>query len=94
VLVSPQRRFLPASFGKTGSASRHIHGVGLVETDWAEVAAWRLHRLLDAGFAPTLAAQLATVPGLDVHALLELVDRGCAPALAARILGVCTDDRP
>jgi hypothetical protein len=68
--------------------------VGLVETNWAEVAAWRLHRLLDAGFAPTLAAQLATVPGLDVHALLELFDRGCAPDLAARILGLCTDDPP
>jgi hypothetical protein len=68
--------------------------VGLVETEWAEVAGWRLQRLLDAGFAPTLAGQLATVPGLDVHALLELVDRGCAPELAARILGLWTDDQP
>jgi len=68
--------------------------VAAAENDWAEVAAWRLHRLLDAGFAPTLGAQLATVPGLDVHALLELVDRGCAPALAARILGLCADDPP
>jgi hypothetical protein len=82
---------LTGEFGKTAVASRHIHGVGLVETNWAEVAAWRLHRLLDAGFAPTLAAELATVPGLDVHALLELVDRGCAPELAARILGLCMD---
>jgi len=66
--------------------------VGVAETDWAEVAAWRLHRLLEAGFAPTLAARLATLPGLDVHALLELVDRGCDPALAARILDLCSDD--
>jgi len=58
------------------------------------VAAWRLHRLLDAGFAAALGAQLATVPGLDVHALLELVDRGCSPELAVRILGLCTDDAP
>jgi hypothetical protein len=66
--------------------------VGVAETDWAELAAWRLHRLLEAGFAPTLAGHLATLPGLDLHALLELVDRGCAPELAARILGLCSDD--
>ena len=68
--------------------------MGVAETDWAEVAAWRLHRLLDAGFEPTLAAHLATVPGLDVHALLELIDRGCAPELAVRILGLCASDLP
>jgi hypothetical protein len=68
--------------------------MGVAGTDWAEVAAWRLHRLLDAGFSLALGARLATVPGLDVHALLELVDRGCAPELAARILGLCTDDPP
>jgi hypothetical protein len=68
--------------------------MGVAETDWAEVAGWRLQRLLDAGFPPTLGAQLATVPGLDVHALLDLVDRGCAPELATRILGLCPDDPP
>ena len=51
-----------------------------------DVGTWRLCWLLDAGFEPGLAARLAARPGLDLHALLELVDRGCPPDLAARIL--------
>lgn len=39
-----------------------------------------------AGFDPALARRLATTPGVDLHALLDLVDRGCPPELAARIL--------
>ena len=50
------------------------------------VAEWRRGRLLAAGFAPSLAADLATDCGVDLHALLELVDRDCPPDLAARIL--------
>jgi hypothetical protein len=94
VLVSARRWFLPVDAGKRDAAPEHIHDMRVAETDWAEVAAWRLHRLLDAGFSPALGAQLATLPGVDVHALLELVDRGCAPELAVRILGLGTDDRP
>jgi hypothetical protein len=41
--------------------------------------------LLEAGFDPQLAQELATAD-VDVHALLQLVDRGCDPRLAARIL--------
>jgi hypothetical protein len=51
-----------------------------------DVAAWRLCRLLEAGFPTDLANRLAAEPGIDVHALLALVDRGCPPELAARIL--------
>jgi hypothetical protein len=51
-----------------------------------DVRTWRLCWLLDAGFEPVLAEQLATTPAVDLHALLGLVDRGCPPALAARIL--------
>jgi hypothetical protein len=94
VLVSARPPFLPVRFGKTTSTSPHILDMGVAETGWADVAAWRLRRLLDAGFSPTLGARLATIPGVDVHALLELVDRGCAPDLAVRILGLCTDDVP
>jgi hypothetical protein len=43
-------------------------------------------RLLQAGFPPELADQLANEPRIDLHELLELVDRGCPPHLAARIL--------
>lgn len=51
-----------------------------------DVVAWRLCRLLEAGFPRDLAHRLAAEQGVDVHALLALVDRGCPPALAARIL--------
>ncbi|NUR10199.1 MAG: hypothetical protein HOQ22_03865 [Nocardioidaceae bacterium] len=51
-----------------------------------DVVTWRRCWLLDAGFAPELAARLAADTAVDLHALLELVDRGCPPHLAARIL--------
>jgi hypothetical protein len=52
---------------------------------------WRRRRLLLAGFAPPLARRLAATPGIDLHALLDLVDRGCPPDLAARILDPVTE---
>jgi hypothetical protein len=51
-----------------------------------DVRTWRLCWLLEAGFDRELAESLALSPGVDLHALLELVDRGCPPVLAARIL--------
>ena len=50
------------------------------------VVEWRRRRLLAAGFAPGLAADLARGHDVDLHALLDLIDRGCPPPLAARIL--------
>ena len=52
----------------------------------SDVEAWRLRRLIDAGFPLPLALELAATPGVDLHALLALLDRGCPPELAARIL--------
>ena len=57
-----------------------------------DVRAWRLCWLLDAGFETDLAEQLAASPGVDLHAILELVDHGCPPELAARILAPITVD--
>lgn len=51
-----------------------------------DVEAWRLRRLVDAGFPLPLALELAATPGVDLHALLALLDRSCPPELAARIL--------
>jgi hypothetical protein len=50
------------------------------------VVAWRRRQLSAAGFDTPSAETLARNPGVDVHALLDLVDRGCPPGLAARIL--------
>ncbi|MBB3084405.1 hypothetical protein [Geodermatophilus sabuli] len=71
--------------------TRHVlppemHAAAPARVPTSDVGAWRLRRLLDAGFPPPLAAQLAATPGVDLHALLGLVDRGCPPELAARIL--------
>jgi hypothetical protein len=57
-----------------------------------EILAWRTRRLLSAGFAPVLAAEIAADCGFDLHALLELTDRGCAPELAARIVAPLDGD--
>jgi hypothetical protein len=51
-----------------------------------DVVEWRRRRLRAAGFAPVLAACVASDCAMDLHALLGLVDRGCPPDLAARIL--------
>ena len=61
-----------------------------------DVEAWRLRRLVDAGFPLGLALELASTPGVDLHALLALLDRGCPPELAARILAPvdAPDGRP
>jgi hypothetical protein len=61
-----------------------------------DVEAWRLRRLVDAGFPLGLALELAATPGVDLHALFALLDRGCPPELAARILSPIdgTDGRP
>src|SRR3954451_8787320 len=47
------------------------------------VVEWRRRRLLAAGFAPDLAADLDRGHDIDLHALLDLIDRGCPPPLAA-----------
>jgi hypothetical protein len=57
----------------------------------SDVEAWRLRRLVDAGFPLPLALDLAATPGVDLHALLALLDRGCPPELAARILAPIDD---
>jgi hypothetical protein len=61
----------------------------------SDVEAWRLRRLVEAGFPVSLALELAATPGVDLHATLALVDRGCPPELAARILApIDADVRP
>lgn len=52
----------------------------------AVVVAWRRRQLRAAGFEAALADRLATTPGTDLHALLELTAKGCPPDLAVRIL--------
>ncbi|WP_280297992.1 hypothetical protein [Nocardia neocaledoniensis] len=51
-----------------------------------DVRAWRRRWLEMSGFPAALAEAVVTEPGVDLHALLQLVDRGCAPELAVRIL--------
>jgi len=59
----------------------------------AAVVAWRRERLLEAGIAEDVAANLAWDCGINLHDLLALVGRGCPPDLAARILAPLDDRR-
>jgi hypothetical protein len=52
----------------------------------AQFVTWRRSQLMAAGFPDGLATMLASTPGVDLHALLQLVDRGCPAELAARII--------
>ena len=54
--------------------------------DLEEVAAWRRDQLIDSGFPPWLAAEVAGDRRFDLHGLIELVESGCPPELAIRIL--------
>jgi hypothetical protein len=63
-----------------------------MRTPELQVVAWRQRRLVDAGFDPDLADELAADARMDLHALLELVERGCPPGLAARILSPYEDE--
>jgi hypothetical protein len=76
---------------RTGMTAHHVvppvRGTAAREpVPSSDVEAWRLRRLVDAGFPLPLALDLAATPGVDLHALLALLDRGCPPELAARIL--------
>jgi hypothetical protein len=57
------------------------------------VRRWRRDRLVEAGFAPAEAAELAANAGYDTHALIELVERDCPPHLAVRILAPLEAER-
>ena len=55
------------------------------------VVRWRSDRLVESGFARSLATSVAENPRYDLHALIELVERGCPPDLAVRILAPTED---
>jgi hypothetical protein len=57
-----------------------------------EVVRWRREQLVEAGFAPALAARVADNADYDLHALIELVEHGCRPGLAVRILAPVEED--
>lgn len=58
----------------------------------ADVVAWRVRRLREAGF-PVAVTEALAVQRVDLHALLQLVDASCPPELAARILAPVDDTR-
>lgn len=51
-----------------------------------QVEAWRSEQLLQAGYPPHIAAELALNPAVDLHLAVHLVAAGCEPRLAAQIL--------
>jgi hypothetical protein len=51
----------------------------------ADVEAWRLHVLLQAGYPLKVAERLACSTA-DLHMAVDLLERGCTAHVAARIL--------
>lgn len=51
----------------------------------AQVEAWRLHVLLQAGY-PLKVAERISRSNADLHQAVELLERGCTAHVAARIL--------
>jgi hypothetical protein len=56
------------------------------DNELGRVEAWRLEKLLEAGYAVETASALACEPRVDLHRAIDLVAAGCRPALAADIL--------
>lgn len=52
----------------------------------AEVARWRLERLMESGYDRKTASFLARRVDVDLHVAVRLVAKGCPPATAVRIL--------
>jgi hypothetical protein len=52
----------------------------------AQVEAWRLHQLLNAGWEEHSAELLANRPDIDLHLAQELIHNGCPQKLALKIL--------
>jgi hypothetical protein len=51
----------------------------------AEVEAWRLHVLLQAGYPLKVAERIARTDA-DLHRAVRMLQHGCAPQTAAQIL--------
>jgi hypothetical protein len=51
----------------------------------AEVEAWRLHVLLQAGYPLKVAERIAR-SSADLHQAVEMLEQGCTAHVAARIL--------
>jgi hypothetical protein len=52
----------------------------------AQVEAWRLHQLLQAGYTHHRAELLANRVDIDLHLAQELIHNGCPQELALKIL--------
>jgi hypothetical protein len=55
------------------------------QSEHEKVVSWRLHVLIEAGFSPDLAKQIANSEA-DLHHAVELVLAGCSHETAAEIL--------
>ena len=56
------------------------------ETEHQRVERWRAERLVQAGYSPEAAAELAARADIDLHRAEDLVESGCPPETARRIL--------
>jgi hypothetical protein len=56
------------------------------ESESERIARWRAETLMQAGYEPMLALELATRSDIDLHRATWLLEHGCPPETAARIL--------
>jgi hypothetical protein len=59
--------------------------IGVQPGTSAEVEAWRLHVLLQAGYPLNVAERIALADA-DLHVAVNMLEHGCAPQVAVRIL--------
>jgi hypothetical protein len=56
------------------------------EDEFTQVLRWRTNQLVQVGFSPPKASELAVRLDVNLHDALALVESGCPPETAARIL--------
>ena len=56
------------------------------EDEFTRVLRWRMSQLVQVGFSPTDATELAVRSDVNLHEALALVQNGCPPTTARRIL--------
>jgi len=50
------------------------------------IVSWRASQLLEAGYDPRTAEEIARCSQIDLHKACEMLEQGCEPDLAAKIL--------
>jgi hypothetical protein len=63
-----------------------VERTDIEDDELTRILRWRMNQLVQVGFSPPRATEVAVRLEVNLHEALALVERGCPPETAARIL--------